>query len=113
MKKLLLSLVFSFMIITNLHSEIIKLTCTDKTERDLTVQISKILPMAQIQGQIVELIASDDQYTLQHFSNENGVRNHIFFQINRSTGRFSGIWHIADIEGYYDGFCRLKKENKF
>ena len=112
MRKILGIIVLSFLFNANTNAEITKLICNDPKERDFLVQIPDEGIIAQIQGQIVELKRSENQYILEHYGKE-GVKNDIFFSINRSTGRFEGLWHIGSIKGFYSGYCKLKPKNKF
>ena len=112
MRKILGIIVLSFLFNVNTNAEITKLICSDPTERDFLVQIPDEGIIAQIQGQIVGLKRSEDQYILEYYGKE-GVINNIFFSINRSTGRFEGLWQIAANKGFYSGYCKLKPKNKF
>ncbi len=112
MRKILGIIVLSFLCNVNTNAEIIKLICIDPKERDFIVQIPNEGIIAQIQGQIVGLQRTEDHYFLEHYE-KKGVKNDIFFSINRSTGKFEGLWQIGSIKGFYSGYCKLKPKNKF
>ena len=76
MKKLLLSLVLSFMI-TNLHSEIIKRIAPIKRKRSNCSNFQNFT-YGTNPRQIVELIASDDQYIYNIFQMKMESKSYIF-----------------------------------